>query len=59
MPAPGLSPPNPPSPPPSTTEGLLARLLEEGTITQDDVAGGSHCMAPAFLNASLHRSLGG
>ncbi|PSC72677.1 Aldo keto reductase [Micractinium conductrix] len=38
-------------------EGLLARLLEEGTITQDDVAGGSHCMAPAFLNASLHRSL--
>lgn len=38
--------------------GLLERVLQGGGITAADVAGGSHCMHPAYLQASLDGSLG-
>ncbi|PRW56126.1 aldo keto reductase [Chlorella sorokiniana] len=38
-------------------EGLLERALARGDISEFDVAGGSHCMHPAFLQLSLNRSL--
>ena len=28
---------------------LVAKLVEEGTISESDVAGGIHCMHPNFL----------
>lgn len=39
-------------------EGLLERALSRGDISEFDVAGGAHCMHPAFLQLSLNRSLG-
>jgi len=39
-------------------DGLLERLLQAGTIAKSDVADGVHCMHPAYLSASLDRSLG-
>ena len=40
-------------------EGLLERALSRGDISEFDVAGGAHCMHPAYLQLSLNRSLGG
>lgn len=35
----------------------LQKLVSKGRISQKDITAGSHCIAPACLEISLHRSL--